>query len=500
MRRLLRWTALALGVMAVVWTGLWVAGRGEVAAGLDAQLSAMEARGLAVEHGARRIGGYPFGYEAVVEDVVLEDAGSGLVARLPRLVGASDLAAPGRVTARLPARFEVDLPVPAALRRGMPDLPDTLSLEIESRGLALTVDGAPGRGGRARLSAESVMLIHAGADRPLSFAVEIAELDASLSRPPATGGAPARLSVGAGRVEALGAMVAPEGPRRTLDIRGEGLSLTARADRPGAAMLAAFAPGEGRRPLEAALSGGPVTARMAVEGDPETPDGAVELSAQIVSGVLSLADRALDLRLGADRSRLEVMPAGAGAALAGALDASQIEARYRTPMGPTEEMRPLGLEVSVVRLAPDERLWRRLDPAGQLSREPADLTLHLDGTGRLTKPPAARRPGEAFPLEIGNLEIRAAKLSGLGARATAEGQVEFVQPVARPHGRVELRLDGALGLLRGLQEAGLIDEQALQLAAITLSTYTRAGRGRDTLLADISMDMDGIRVNGERVR
>lgn len=247
------------------------------------------------------------------------------------------------------------------------------------------------------------------------------------------------------------------------------------------------------------LSLGRVEGRMAVRGAPGTPDGAVTLSARLATAILGVEEGVMRLRAAANDPTISIEPEAADAPVEGRLASEKIEGVYTVPLGPTEAMQPIAMDLSVIGLAPDETLWSRIDAGGTLPREPAEIALTVDGTGRFTKHPGATRPGEALPLELGNLSIERAEIAGLGARAEASGEIEFLQPIAQPTGRIDIRLEGALGLLRALRGAGLIDQETLQLWAVILGTYTRAGEGRDELRAEIAFDMDGIRVNGERL-
>jgi len=499
MRKMLRWSAWAIVIAAAGWSALWFAGRSEVAEAFDRELERLAAGGLKVDYASRDLGGFPFAYVAELQDIVFRDTSSGVTGRIPSITGGADISAPSEITAALPPAFTVSLPIDPAARATDPRLPEALDLEVQSVGLEVSVSGTPGEAQRLSAIAEQVMLIHAAPENWLSFAVEFRGLDGEASRP--APGAPGRITsaLSADAMDALVTLIDPAGQRLTLEAAGNGLTLTGATDQRDLALLSALlAGGEGQGTL--ALNGGPARLRLASQGADDAPDGELSFESRILSGVLSLADGVLEARLGADGGVVEMLPAEEGGMIAGAVRATMIEGLYRAPLGVSEQMRPIGLELAITGITPDETVWSALDAEEVLPRDPGVIDIAIDGTARFTRDLADRRPGEALPLELGNLEIRTAHVAALGATGEADGAVEFIQPIAQPKGRVTVRLDGALALLRRLHEAGLIDQQQLQGAAILLGTYTRAGEGRDDLVAEVTMDIDGIRINGEPLR
>jgi len=517
MRRFMRWILWAGGLGAVAWSALWFLGRGEVDAWFDREIAAFAARGVEIDYAAREISGFPFAYHARFRDVTLRDAASGAVMLLPEVAGEADVSAPGRITTALPPIFTVSLPVAAAHRAAEPRLPEMFELEIQSDTLAVTTEIAPGGAPRLGVTAEQVMVIHGAADAWLSFAVEAKGLDATLTQPAA--GAPGDVvaTAKAAALEAVMTTIETGGPRMVAELVGREMAFTGRADPAAASALAEVVEGLAPGQLSMTLTGAPVEARVALDQGAGADGGTTAAGTQPTgggaggaSGALDLAGRGMStafqvdsgmlaLRTGLDGARIGFEPATGSGAVAGAVSASIVEAEYRAPVGPSDEMKPLGAALSIVGLRPDDRLWSLIDADGKLDRGPGDLGLEIDGTARFTQAVSASPGGGPLPIEFGTLEIARAELSGLGAKAEAEGRVKFIQPAGMPHGRIELTFEGALGLLKALREAGSISQDELQQAALFLTAYTRAGEGEDLLHTDVTMDMDGLRVNGERV-
>lgn len=503
MRKALRWTVRIAVVGALGWSALWYAGRHQLDSMIDDSIAMLGAQGLSVEYAAKKIGGYPFGFTTKFQDVTLRDTASGLVTVLPTLEGAADVTAPTRLVARMPERFEVALPVPPEIRARDPRLPETFDFEIESEGLVMTGEGLPGMAQRLTARAERMLIIHAGPDKALNLALEVEGLDANAKRPAAAEAGPATSTVRLAAFDLLMVMPKPGGGATNFDATGRNFALSGETDLFDPRALGALLAGGPRGRAEMALSAGPVDARLALSGvsgaAQPAPNGVLALSAGVLSGVLEIGDGLMELRLGADHSTLRVTPEDDDNQVRGAITASLMEALYRVPLGPSEEMKPIGLKLSLVNLEPDAELWATLDNGAALPRHPGQISIDIDGTGRFVRLPQGLT-GQAPPLELRRISINKADVTALGANATASGDLAFRPPYNAPEGTVEVRLNGALALLRQLHLAKLISQEDLQYLATMTALYTRAGKGSDELVADIAMDAQGILVNGQRMQ
>ena len=481
-RRLLGRT---LVIAALLWCGLWLAGRVMLSDRLEGGLAALAEAGVAVDHDGQSISGFPFGYEARLSDVAVADATGGAALRLPELTGAVHVTAPGAVVARFPDRFEAEIPRADGVAR---------RVRIESRGLELAARGLAGADRRAELAAERVVLTEAG-----GVSLALSGLSAT-----ATGPALAAGATPSGRAEARDlrldlTLAVPEGGTLGISARLENARLSGETDLVEEGALARMLGGRSRRPgrAELALDGERLVLTLAAEGTGPRSDGRIAITAGPVGVTLTVEDGRLDARAELGTTRIGLDLPGHG--IDGALASRAVAGRYAMPLGPGEGFDPAALHLEIAEAAPDASLWSDIDPDGRLPRGPLALLIDVAGTARLSKPFADTRPGEMPPVVPGTVSVNAVRLSGLGAGARAEGSVAFTAGQA-PTGEIAVELDGAVSLLRRLHEAGLIDRERLQRLALGLAGFTRAGAEPGRLETRIDFDQGRMRINGERLR
>lgn len=492
-------------LLAVAWCALWVFGRGEIENRLDAGIDAMRDGGLAVEVGARRVSGFPFAFAAEFEDITLTDPRSGVSTVLPALSSRVALDAPDELVTELPERFSVTVPIDPGLRAAVPGLPPRLVLGFETEALELVlpvqVDGGPPRGASVR--ARRLRISPIGTAFGTDFDLELEGLEASgtLGSPEAVEGGSVARSIGrmrAGRL-VLNLDIADGRARRTISVdladTAVGIESDARDMADLRRLLNGAPEGEGTVTLSSAAFDG--TAELRGTG---TADGRVSAEGESLSGRFAIARGGIATAAEFAAPRVSLAPGDTAHPVRGAVAAERLAAEANVPLAAGAQMRAVRLAVEAEGLAPDSAVWQRLDPARVLPRAPGHARVEIEGTGRFTKPPASTSPGEALPLELGNLSLSALEIDALGARAEGRGDVEFLQPVNEPRGSLTLRLEGVLALLRRLHEAGLITQEELQSLATLAAFYTRAGDGPDSLVADIDFAPGEIRVNGDRIR
>lgn len=477
-RRILGRTLL---IAALLWCGLWLLGRMALSDRLKGGLGALDDSGVAVEIGGHSISGFPFGYEARLSEVALAGTGGGTALRLPELVGEVAITRPNAMVARFPPRFEASLPGGDGTER---------RLTVASRDLKLTAEGLATGARRAVLSAERVDL---SGPSGLSLAIVGLSAEAQGRRSAPEGHAEAD------EVEIVVSLPAAAGGTVRLELRMEQVRLTGATDLVERGALQRMLGGHSRRPggAELGLEGRQLTLELTAEGTGDESDGRLTLTAAPAKMALAVAGGDLDAQIDLEAARIGLDLPGPG--IAGGIDTGPVSARYAMPLGPSEQFRPAAVALDIAKALPDNALWREIDPEDALPREPLDLELELIGTARLSKPFAETRRGETPPVIPGTLEIGAARLSGLGAAARAEGAVEFSAGQA-PTGEIVVTLDNAVALLRRLREAELIDQRRLQALALTLANFTRAGKSAGELRSTVVLDRGGISVNGEALR
>lgn len=489
MRRAAIYAVAALALAAAGWSALWYVGRSELGARLDLERSRLAAEGLEITHGAPRIGGFPFRYEVTLPEVALRDHASGLSARLPRVVAEADLGASDRIVYRLPPRFEADLP-----RDGQDAGAPALTVEFEAGEMVVEQRFAEGHPAAFALRAASLLAVHAAEGQTLNAAIELGRVDATLELPRAAQGGESALRLAIGSVDYLVTDETEDGVPTRLEGGIERLGLTAATDqRTPAAVLAvaAGAPGGGR--IAATLQTGATRVEGMVAG-PSAQGGRLSLSSGASGGVFRIEGGRLSLSSSSENNRLEIAPADAAVRVRGAAVIDRIETVYRSPLVPAETMDELAFRVALGMIAPDETLWRAIDPEGALMRTPGEIILDLIGTARMLADEATGLPMGA---ELGNLSLRNADVSLFGAAAELHGDLEFLQPANQPTGRLTLRLTRSMELVGELVRAGILDIGVAQAVTGLAANYTRPGDTPQTLVSELEFENGSAWINGE---
>lgn len=505
MRRLGRVTASLGFILALAWVAIWFVGRSEIESQLDAGIDRIREEGVALEVGAHRVSGFPFAFAAEFENVTLEDPISGVSTDLPAFSTRVGLDAPDELITDLPERFTVTVPIDRGLRTAVPGLPPRLVLEIEAKGLSIALplptDATPPRA--VSIQAEYLSIRPIGSNLGTDFALTLGGLDANgaLGSPEAVTGGSVALSIG---------RVVAESLSLSLDLRSKSERQEI-AVALGNAVLAAESDAIDIADLRRLLNGSETgTGSLTLKADEHssdltlsgtgTADGRFGLEGDGLAARFSIANGAIETATDLHNSTFRHIPDRQSTLPAGAVSADRISTETNLPLASGRQMRAIRLALDAEALEPDAKLWGRIDPQRVLARTPARAKLEIEGTGRFTKPPSQTAPGEALPLELGNLSLSRLEVDALGARAEGRGDVEFLQPVNEPTGALTLQFDGVLGLLRQLHEAGLITQESLQSLATLAAFYTRAGDRPDRLLANIAFAPGEIRVNGDRIR
>ncbi|MEM7709232.1 MAG: hypothetical protein AAF264_00430, partial [Pseudomonadota bacterium] len=134
-------------------------------------------------------------------------------------------------------------------------------------------------------------------------------------------------------------------------------------------------------------------------------------------------------------------------------------AGFTLPVGVSDETKPFAVDLFLRGLEVDETIWSLFDPTGQLPRDPASLSVDLDGEAMMTsdifgdpEALASGPPGEIEALTIGDVSLSIA-----GAALEATGDLTFPTGDLRaPVGGIDLILDGAFALVDRLVALGFI--------------------------------------------
>ncbi len=455
---LVRGLAAAATVAALGYGG-WLLGARAFGAALDARLAAAAAQGLAIAHGGRTVGGFPFGHAARFVDLSVAPAAGGW-----------RLSAPAAVLSAGPG----DTALLA--------LPDGGTVEIAGASLDFAVEGLsvePAAG--AATAARLVLTPQGGAAAGRLEAGPVA----------------LRLRTGAGPdaadIEATleaGRLALSEGdaaaPRALSEARDLSVTLTA-AGMTGPTLLASLA-GGGRFALAAAAgstesrAAGPAGAAMRTRGGPararlSAAGGRFALEAEAAATALTLA--------------------GGPFPQAAALALDSLSLSLEGPYAPAPAPEPVRVKLGLAGLTGDAAAWAALDPGGALPRDPASALLDAGAEvyWRTTLDRAAAFG--AAPVGVISLSVAEGRIAGLGVEASLSGATA-IEPA--PAGVFDGAATGWRPLLAALERAGFVGFAAARRLEALAAAHAADPDDPDALRTRIVIDATGITANGVPLR
>ena len=476
------------------WSGLWFMGRGKIDTRLDAEIQALTAQGYEITHGAREIGGFPFGYAVRHRDVVVRDQ-QGVSVRLPEVLTEVTAEDADRLVTTLPEKFQMEIAVQTAAVAE----PETLQLDFEAKNLVLVSDGRPGARQEFTGSADSVLMVTGGKAPEGTMAVEFVKPEQRTTLPdPASG----EQITGVTTIERIDYAFGAKGTDGT-EISFEGtvdaVQMTGKANIWGQAMAAALFTG-----LDAVADGAYQTgaSRFTINTKPAEGGQGGTFSGSSASSAGTVAIKAGRMEIAASSRENEVTLAAdppfestGGKPVSWAMRSA--EAIYAVPIAPSEAPVPFSLRFALDEVIPDEVLWNLIDPATTIARDPGRLIIDVEGTARLTQALSDVPPGAPPPVEVGNVSVKALDVTALGAGITTRGDVEFLQPVWVPAGTMTVTFTNLLEVANKLVEAGVLAPKIHQTMALMSAVYTRPGEAPGELVSEVVMGMDGITINGQ---
>ncbi|MBT8411222.1 MAG: DUF2125 domain-containing protein [Octadecabacter sp.] len=188
-----------------------------------------------------------------------------------------------------------------------------------------------------------------------------------------------------------------------------------------------------------------------------------------------------------------------------------ISATYDIPLNASEVEQDFRLAVGLNGITMGDAIWNLFDPAGQLSRDPSEISFDVTGTGtsdidlldfaamsQLMGPP---------PIEVDQVTIESLRIALAGAEATATGAMTFdwtdfqtIPGIARPEGQVVVNLNGANQLMDTLANMGLFTVDDLMMPRMMLGMFATPV-GDDMLTSMIEVNDQGhVLANGQRLQ
>ena len=186
--------------------------------------------------------------------------------------------------------------------------------------------------------------------------------------------------------------------------------------------------------------------------------------------------------------------------------------RFAMPVVASEEEQPFALTYVLDQLTLDDAIWQALDPEATLPRDPASLTIDLEGKGVLSQglmdPEAAQAaaPGPdgaaPMPLTPRSLAIKALSLDAVGATVDLSGALTFGEDPTQPVGTIEGTFGGINGLLDKLVAMGVVPAEQLMGPRMMMAMFARPVDGaEDQMQTEIEFREGGsIFANGQQIQ
>ncbi|MEM6374879.1 MAG: DUF2125 domain-containing protein [Pseudomonadota bacterium] len=184
------------------------------------------------------------------------------------------------------------------------------------------------------------------------------------------------------------------------------------------------------------------------------------------------------------------------------------------PLTQSDAEQDFALGINLGDFTVSDLLWGLIDPTAQLPRDPATLALDLTGKAKvfldLLDPEQmvvveteGTIPGELNSLSLNSLQLSlaGAELTGKGAFAFDNTDLDTFDGMPAPEGAIDLVLTGGNGLLDRLIAMGLVPEDQAMGVRMMMGLFAVPGAGEDTLTSKIEVTADGqILANGQRLR
>ncbi|MEM9140245.1 MAG: DUF2125 domain-containing protein, partial [Pseudomonadota bacterium] len=434
--------AAVLGLAAAGWSGLWFLGKGEIESRLEQETARMEGQGWKLLWGERSVSGFPFGYDVALSDVIATSERTGLLIRLGDILARADGSNPDRIITDLPPRIDITLPISEAQRIADPNLPRVVNIAVDSTGLALAAEGFDPTDRTFTVIADTLAVTVDQDDMAYGVDFQTEAMTATLVSGPVA----QQVVFRAGRAMTKLANAAdPVDPVLTYDYQDMSVTadIAARSLRHFTDQLAAN---------EASLISGTsvvgsqtMTLSVAGQGAPgEAARSTMTYTAGASTALFGLDAGTLTYQ-GDDTLVNAVMettsPSPALKEIKGSADVYQRRISLPLPFaGATPQEGALRISVSGIN--PDDTLWQALDAGGVLNRAPGLVEFDVLSTLSWVRDGAG-----GVPLQFSNVTIEQIAIDALGARARAKGDIEILQPIGLPQGKLDIDLKGIEAVL-----------------------------------------------------
>jgi len=187
--------------------------------------------------------------------------------------------------------------------------------------------------------------------------------------------------------------------------------------------------------------------------------------------------------------------------------------RLAMPVVASEDEQPFALRYVLEDLTLDDAIWQAMDPEGALPRDPAGLTIDLEGQTVLTQdfmdPDYAETAAETgpdgeapMPFLPRSLSIKDVSLNAVGASMNLSGDLTFGDDPRQPVGSIAGSFSGINTLLDTLVTMGVVPQDQLMGPRMMLAMFARPVEGDpDELQTEIEFREGGsIFANGQQIQ
>ncbi|WP_411838056.1 hypothetical protein [Paracoccus sp. ME4] len=247
---------------------------------------------------------------------------------------------------------------------------------------------------------------------------------------------------------------------------------------------------------------------LTADGTRNDTEGGVEAA----SGSLAVGMSAEGLSYEGSLTEMQTRLSGTDLPFPIAYGATENRFRLAMPVLAAEEEQPFALTYVLDGLTLDDAIWQALDPEAALPRDPASLTIDLEGQAVLSQglmdPEAAQAaaPGPdgaaPMPMTPRSLAIKALSLDAVGATVDLSGALTFGEDPTQPVGTIEGTFGGVNGLLDKLVAMGVVPAEQLMGPRMMMAMFARPVEGaEDQLQTEIEFREGGsIFANGQQIQ
>lgn len=199
------------------------------------------------------------------------------------------------------------------------------------------------------------------------------------------------------------------------------------------------------------------------------------------------------------------------------------------PISASDAPQPFKLNYALAGLSLSDQIWTMLDPEQQLPRDPANLTIDVEGQAMITRDlmdpalaeqmsraaeqmeaqdgmapdPGSMQPDMPMPFEAQSVKINQITLDAVGVKADLTGDLTMPEGLAQPPvGTIEGSFAGVNALLGKLVEMGIVPQEQVMGARMMIAMFARPVEGDpDQLQTKLEFREDGsIFANGQQVK